>query len=75
MDKLQYKKLLRLREDQEKLFHALISFGLSPRDIINKCGINHKRAWYILGKWCDKDIYEYGTCLDNGWLLKELSPR
>jgi hypothetical protein len=43
---------------------------LSPRDIINSDNfkMNHKRAWYLLEKWSDKDWYEYGVCLDLGWL-------
>lgn len=30
--------------------------------------IPHRRLWYLLGKWCDQGLYEYGTSIDLGWL-------
>lgn len=46
---------------------------ITPRDLISEPGfpLNHKRAWFLLGKWADKGIYEYGVCLDLGWLTPE----
>jgi hypothetical protein len=42
-----------------------------PRDVINSTSINHKRAWYLLGKWTDKGWYEFGCNLDLGWLTQK----
>lgn len=46
---------------------------LWPRDLINEPGfvMPHKRAWYILEKWSNKDWYNYGTTLDLGWLTEK----
>ena len=45
----------------------------SVRDIINESGFpfHHKRAWFLLEKWCGKGWYEYGVTLDLGWLTEE----
>lgn len=40
------------------------------REVIAEIGINHKRAWYLLGKWTGR-WYDYGVSLDNGWLNEE----
>ena len=42
--------------------------GLRARDVIPRHGINHKRAAYLLGKWTGRRWYDYGVCLDLGWL-------
>ena len=44
-----------------------------PRDIINASDfyMHHKRAWYLLQKWCSKGWYDYGVTLDLGWLTDE----
>lgn len=42
-----------------------------PRDLIRSCGINYKRCWFLLSKWTRKRWYDYGTCLDLGWLTPE----
>lgn len=34
--------------------------------------VSPKQAWRTLEKWCDKQLYEYGTSLDLGWKLKEI---
>lgn len=40
----------------------------TPRDIINEIPqIPYKRMIYYLRKWNDKQIYDYGVCLDLGW--------
>jgi hypothetical protein len=41
---------------------------LRPRDIIPASGIHHKRCWFLLSKWTRKGLYDYGVCLDLGWL-------
>lgn len=44
-----------------------------PRDIINypEFSMHHKRAWFLLEKWCRKGWYEYGVTLDLGWITEE----
>jgi hypothetical protein len=75
MTKEQYKRLLQLRKSEEMMFYELIKIGkqtdLTPRDIINRMPINHKRAWYLLKKWCDKNLYEFGGSLDLGWIIEK----
>jgi hypothetical protein len=34
-----------------------------------------KRCWYYLEKFCGRDWYNYGVCLDLGWLQKENIPQ
>jgi hypothetical protein len=41
------------------------------RSAIKRIGMNHKRAWYILRKWSDRGLYDYGISLDLGWLTDE----
>lgn len=43
----------------------------SVRSIVEGLGMNTKRADYILDKWDDKGWYEYGVCVDMGWLTDE----
>lgn len=47
----------------------------TPREILQsmevKCFMHHKRAWYLLEKWCNKDLYTFGVNLELGWLTKE----
>lgn len=67
-----YTNLLVSRQIEEIMFFNAIKqlrpLGYSPRDIINLCSINYKRAWYILDKWTGKGYYNYGVTLDLGWL-------
>jgi len=55
--------------------HGLPNNGPSetPRDLINEVGfpLNHKRAWFLLQKWCDKGWYDYGVTLDLGWITEK----
>lgn len=37
----------------------------------DECGMNDKRAAYILEKWSDKGWYDYGVSLRAGWLTTE----
>jgi hypothetical protein len=39
--------------------------------IISDATINDKRAYYILKKWTDKGLYEYGVSIAYGWLTDE----
>jgi hypothetical protein len=71
MNKEQYKRLLNLRKSEEEMFYQLIKLtGKKPRELINELPINHKRAWYILEKWCRQGKYDYGVTLDLGWLVE-----
>jgi hypothetical protein len=38
--------------------------------LINESGfsIPYKRAWYLLEKWSDRGLYDYGVTSDLGWL-------
>ena len=41
----------------------------TPRDIIeNQSQYNHKRLWYVMEKFYNKDIVDYGTSLGSAWL-------
>jgi len=44
-----------------------------PRYLYNALSIPEKRACYILDKWSDKGIYEYGYCIDMGWLTEDVT--
>lgn len=39
-----------------------------PRDIAERLNINHKRACAIFEKWTRRGWYNYGVCIDLGWL-------
>lgn len=43
----------------------------SVRDIIAHSGINHKRAYYLLEKWSNKEYCDYGVKIDLGWLTEK----
>ena len=48
--------------------------GISVRQTIQDIGqerLPRKRAWYWLGKWTDRDLYDYGVSLDLGWFTKK----
>lgn len=75
MNKEQYQRLLTLRKSEEMMFYELVRVGkiggLTPRDIISRMPINHKRAWYLLKKWTVKEWYSYGVSLDLGWIIEK----
>ncbi len=50
---------------------ALRSSSEDVRSIIDRLGVNHKRACYLLGKWAAKGWYNYGVTVDLGWLTEE----
>lgn len=64
-------------DEQNFLIHILVHQGKAynseptVRRIIEFIGINHKRAWYLLDKWAGRGWYEYGVCIDLGWLTPE----
>lgn len=31
-------------------------------------GMAPKRCWYLLYKWTNQELYDYGMCVDGGWL-------
>lgn len=77
MNVQKYKELLRLRQSEEYFLFQMIYFKskeVTVRDIINITRIPHKRAWYILDKWCRKGWYSYGVTLDLGWLTVKQMP-
>lgn len=74
MNKEKYKRLLQMRKSEEMMFYFLVKMGekekVTPREIIKKMPINEKRAHYLLQKWSDKGLYDYGVSLDLGWIIK-----
>jgi hypothetical protein len=40
----------------------------APRYVARELGIPVNRACYLCFKWADKDWYDYGVCIDMGWL-------
>jgi hypothetical protein len=46
---------------------------ITPRDLINEPGFNihYKRAWYLLEKWSNRGLYDYGVTSDLGWLTEK----
>jgi hypothetical protein len=75
MNKEQYKRLLNLRKSEEVLLFEYLRIckevGITPRKAIESLPINEKRAHYLLLKWTDKRIYEFGVCLDLGWFISD----
>ena len=45
----------------------------TPRKIIESDAFTmpHKRAWYLLDKWSDRNLYDYGVTIDLGWLTEQ----
>ncbi len=62
-----------MKLDEKVFLLALHSHGETPRELIysGTVAINHKRAKYLLEKWCDKGWYDYGVTLDLGWLTSK----
>lgn len=62
-----------MKVDEFWLLHQLqTSSYKTPRELIDRGDfpINKKRAYYLLEKWVDKGWYEYGVCIDLGWLTE-----
>lgn len=45
--------------------------GVYPRQLIEECGFNAKRAHYILTKMEREGIYEIGHVIDQGWITEK----
>jgi len=59
-------------DEKEFAINILLAFNcVSVRDIIAHSPINNKRAYYLLEKWSNKELYEYGTTIDLGWLTEK----
>lgn len=45
----------------------------TARDIINEPDfpIPYKRAWYLLEKWSNQGVYDYGVTVDLGWITEK----
>lgn len=60
-------------KNDEKLFflacYSVYLHGGRPRDVIRMLDgmIHHKRCWYLLNKWSNIGMYDYGVTLDLGW--------
>ena len=62
--------------DLESHLRERIREGKKPRDVIASMvtagSIQHpKQAWRTLEKWIRRGEYEYGVCLDLGWLTTD----
>lgn len=45
--------------------------GTPVRETIAGLNMHRKRAAYILEKWVGRGWYDYGVCVDLGWLTPE----
>jgi len=51
---------------------AYEKIGKTPRDIVSEATpevLPPKRAWYWLGKWYQKGIWEIGVSCASGWFI------
>lgn len=62
-----------IKPDERAFWLRIVSEGKTPRQIIAEPGfpIAEKRALYLLQKWADAGLYEYGVCVDLGWATPE----
>lgn len=63
-----------MRRDLEDKLRERIRSGVCARDAIGEMLAagdiaSPKQAWRTLEKWSARREYEYGVCLDLGWLL------
>lgn len=76
-----------MKEDEKKFFRIAVRYarqmtddgecvGISFRDLITFLSeyIHHKRCWYLLQKWSRLGFYNWGVCLDLGWLELDKLP-
>lgn len=77
-----------MKEDEIKFFKTMVRYSrrnsngslcygaASPREVINILGefMNYKRCWYLLKKWSGLGFYNYGVCLDLGWIELDKLP-
>ena len=62
-----------MKPELEDHLRQRIREGKSPRDVIASMLASgsiqsSKQAWRTLEKWSRRGDYEYGVCLDLGWL-------
>lgn len=60
-----------MRDDERRLLAEMQltnRMSESPRAVAERLGIPRKRYEYIFGKWAAKRWYDYGVCVDMGWL-------
>ena len=55
--------------DDEQALRAAIEAGETPRAAGKRLGMASKRVCYLCGKWASRNTYEYGVCVDLGWVL------
>lgn len=55
--------------DEIALWNALVEHDEKPRYAAQRLGIPWRRVYYIVSKWSDKGLYEWGTSADLGWLI------
>jgi len=41
------------------------------REMQERHGMAEKRCLFLLDKWAGRGWYDYGTCVDGGWLTPE----
>lgn len=77
-----------MKEDEIKFFKTMVRYcrcyyadgsyyeRMFPRQIINILGefMNYKRCCYLLEKWTRLGFYDWGICLDLGWLEMDKLP-
>jgi hypothetical protein len=55
------------RSDERALWAAVVS-GEWPREAGARLGIPHRRVVYLCSKWGRRGIYDWGVCIDIGWV-------
>jgi hypothetical protein len=62
-----------MKDDEKELLIAIYNRAAyeSVREVIDRLDINHKRAWYLLGKFEARGWYNSGVTHDLGWLTEE----
>jgi len=59
-----------LKQDEMRLWD-LVKDLEGPIDWVSwfdKIKMNHKRGFYLVEKWCDKGIVNYGTSIRYAWV-------
>lgn len=70
-DEVALMKALLPRGPYNKSYDADLSSWVGAGYLGAEMGMPNNRVSYVLGKWCDKGWYDYGTTLWNGWLTPE----
>lgn len=56
------------RKNEARTWFQLLTERVTYKKPRDYEAIPFKRKIYLLEKWCDKGWYEYGVCVDLGWL-------